>query len=389
MTFKEYIQVLTGAILLIVAARQIVQLCRHPKDPALRALVAGLVCIAVDASMFIPTITSPYSTAVLGRATALMLVDVLWIAMAGYFALFFLCADTETTTARQRGRQTHRELLLLAMALVIETGGRHLVPFAARPDYWRSWYCWVLLPVSIYVIAIAYVGVRRGILYRRTVAHLWLRRALAVVLAGASAMTLGVNVNTLLIDATHAILGPRHPQNFPILDVVYSIGQLGGQMLVAIGLVLPALATAATGVGRGLDLWQRRRYRRRMLYLWRQLTGRFPYIVLAPSTMPSFGRCSTEISDGLARLAPYCRHYSDEPTELEPDLAAELIAEAFEALATEKRTGEPVSSTPPYPQMEPSFAGWRERARWMAQVSTALHHQLGDVASPTPLTPQH
>jgi hypothetical protein len=101
------LQILTAALLLVVAIREVVQLAHYRDDRALRALAPGLVCLALAASLGIPTLTLPIMLHLLGPWFAGS-IDVLWLVMAYCFAAFFALAD-DRVPARARTRTADRK----------------------------------------------------------------------------------------------------------------------------------------------------------------------------------------------------------------------------------------------------------------------------------------
>src|SRR5206468_3071864 len=151
--------------------------------------------------------------------------------------------------------------------------------------------------------------------------------------------------------------------NLEALHTAYSTGQLGGQLLLALGLALAPLAGLATTARGRYDSVLRARYARRMAPLWRLLVDEFPHIALRHSGN-DFERITVEITDGLAELARYCPEPAD---TRDPAVAAAVIADALNRRETE----------PPYPRIEPDFPDWQARARWMVAVGDRLRKEGG------------
>jgi hypothetical protein len=364
------LQVLTGAILLAVGGRELSQLLRHPRDPALRVLVPGLIGLALAASLGIPELTLPVMRHLLGHWFG-WVIDGCWYVMVFAFAAFFVVAAPGTDPAVKR-RLVLRELLLCVVAFAAVAAVDAAAPDLPRALLFRSWSTYAdTVLTAAYLVPFSFAGIWRGIRYRRRVTHPWLRRSLAIVLAGAAAMTIGVNVSHVLIQVGHALLGPTGPAQFSSLKIVYVTGLLGGQTLLALGLVLPGAVELGARVARIGDLAFRRRAQRQIRPLWAAVTTVFPYVVLEDSPSPAgeFPRMISETSDGLAQLAPYLPtaglNVAASTTGLrEPREAAVVLERALRARAE----GAP-RADPPYPRLEPEFATWRERARWMARLS--------------------
>jgi hypothetical protein len=375
---KLSLQVLTGVILVGVALRELVQLARYPRDPALRVLAPGLVCLASAASLGIPELVLPIARELVGHWLGPVL-DAFWQVMAFSFAAFFALADPRTPIA-QRLRTARREFAVLLIVVVATTAiiicsDRQILPRAAL---YRSW--WTFFEDLIgdgYVIIVVAIGVVRAVRYLRLITHPWLRRSVVMVVLGASAMAIGVDVAGATIDATHAVLGPSGPRRLPVLDVVYIVGLLGGQTALAIGLVLPSLAEIVNRVRSAPDEVLRARFARGTTPLWRELTSAFPHLVLERGRDDggAFARSTSEISDALSQLAPYYATAglpSTAATGLpDPALAAPVIAAALRAQADGAQRAQP-----PYPRIEPEFPTWRERARWMMRLSNEVRREV-------------
>jgi hypothetical protein len=237
----------------------------------------------------------------------------------------------------------------------------------------------------------------------RTLDQRWLRWSLGLVTAGVVTLAVGVNVTSIVIDTLHILIpeGPQHPRRFSALRPIYLVGLHAGQTTLAVGLVLPTIAAAVLSARRLYDQFIQSRYLRKMTPLWQALTAEFPYIVLPTSSGmagvstarrgsdPGFTRCVTEITDGLARLSPYYVAAGLDPTRppggvSDPGTAARIVHGALRARADERRRawdGEDIRSGPPFPRLEPDFQGWRDMARWMAQLTRRLD-QLADVRRP-------
>jgi hypothetical protein len=377
------LQVLTGLILLTVAVRELAQLLRHRDDPALRVLAPGLTALALAATLGIPELTLPIMRHLLGYWFG-WVIDACWYIMVFAFAAFFVVADPDRDRAAAR-RIVRTELALCVVSFVVLIVVERLAPGQPRSAaLYRSWWSYANTGVSsIYLVAFSAIGIWRGVRYRRTVTHPWLRRALSTMLTGGAAMSIGVNVTPIFITIGHAILGPAGPARFDGFKVVYVSGLLGGQTLLAVGLVLPTVVEAGARLISVRDLRLRMRVIRQTQPLWDALTKAFPYIVLDDEG-GRFPRRINEVSDGLAQLAPYLAgaalSVEDGQTGVtDPPTAAVTLDRALRAHAQASPRGEP-----PYPRLEPEFAGWRPRARWMAELSRCWV-ELGDRSLDAPV----
>ncbi|MGK8486810.1 DUF6545 domain-containing protein [Nocardia asiatica] len=166
---------------------------------------------------------------------------------------------------------------------------------------------------------------------------------------------------------------------------LYSIGHLGGQALLACGLI--PIAGAAVGLLRRVDYAIQRRCARELRPLWQLLCAEFPYIELSDDRHSiAFEHVVNEISDGLAELSRYAPAAYGDTTN--PQIAATVIADALRSLRGESALD--TIRTPPYPPIEPELGGWRPRARWMLHVGRELDKRgilpqrgtLNDATSP-------
>ncbi|MGI8311688.1 DUF6545 domain-containing protein [Saccharopolyspora hattusasensis] len=192
-------------------------------------------------------------------------------------------------------------------------------------------------------------------------------------------MALGVNAVPLIRQAIRAF-APH--AKLEVLSTLYSTGQLGGQLLLALGLALAPLATAVVTVRTRYEQALRTRYTNEMHPLWQALTTEFPHIALDThhssdkrSTDDDFERISAEITDGLAELARDCPEPNGDPRD--PVAAANTVEAALRrrAQARDARWAgdEPEPIEPPYPRLEPDFHGnWRRRAQWMIRLCDEL-----------------
>jgi hypothetical protein len=370
---------LTGIALVAIAIWEIVQLARRRDDLPLRVLCPGLILLAFAATVGIKTPAVASIRALFGSAWP-DVINGCWMAMAYCFAVYFLLANTETPLA-VRKRKALIELGLLVVAITILAVAHDTAP----PGFWDSprpaaayrslrqvvFY----LSVDGYALAVWFVGVRRAIALRRNLRHPWARAAFWMVIVGSAGMALGVDAVSLIQQSIRAF-SPR--ANLEPLHTAYSTGQLGGQLLLALGLALAPLATVIVTLRTRYDQALRARYSRRMTPLWQVLTTEFPYIALNHENRDEkrgddeFERITVEITDGLAELARDC---PDSPGDThDPVVAAGVIASALERRRNRSADAE---AEPPYPRIEPDFTDWRDRARWMIEVGDELTKRVG------------
>jgi hypothetical protein len=348
---------ITGGALVAIALWEIVQLARRRDDIPLRVLAPGLVLLAIAATVGI-------KTPAVAAAQALFhgywpdVINACWMAMAYCFSVYFLLAAHP-----DRRRKALAELGILVacvavMTVVHETAPAGTWDFPGHLWAYRSWpHAVFYLAVDGYALTVWFMGVRRAAALRRRLTNPLARTAFWLVIAGSAGMALGVDLVSLIQQA----IRPFAPTaDLEPLHTAYSTGQLGGQLLLALGLALAPLAGALAGIRRRHDRVRQARYSRRLLPLWRQLTDAFPHIAL-PHAGNDFERLTVEITDGLAELARYCRPTGD---TRDPAVAAAAIADAL--------TRRDVEPEPPYPRIEPDFPDWRARARWMVAVGDRL-----------------
>lgn len=380
---KLGLRYLTALVLIVVALRQANQLRRNRHDLPLRALAPGLACVAIDSALNIHG--SPLQKLgqhILGHAFPLV-ANFLWVTMAYCFATFFVLADPRMSRARG-ARFARVGFAVVVAALVVETLLPRMMPAAfgrgvgaGHLDY-RSWalLSWDLLYSGIDLVFWT-IGLILAVRYVRALDHSWLRWSVRVVCAGVFGMAL-VDVMAFVKDALRAGEDVHYPKHYPVTTAIYDTGLLGGQAALAVGLVLPVLASTVARLVAGYDRAAQTRYGGQIRPLWERLVAVFPAIML-PSAQPGeragtpgFERLTTEITDGLAELAPFYLEAGLAPTVTnsglrEPEAAARVIRNALRLSTSGSDRAEP-----PFPRVEPDHQDWRRRARWMAQVSREL-----------------
>jgi hypothetical protein len=387
MNVKLIFEILTAAVLVAVAVWQWRQLVRNPKDLPLQVLVTGVSSIAFVLTLGLPfDFFEPLHEALdpiyfSNIAFSLMI--------CSYAVFFFLVGPTQKTLGEQRRRMVY-EFAGLAAAMAVML----VVAMTAPPGTWhsprlpedyRTWQNIVFyLSSSGYTFAIWILGTIRALRYLRRLVHPWARTAVTLVVLGTAAMEVGVDAISLLRQLLYIV----YPgSKWPLLKDLYNIGRLGGQIILAAGLAAAPLAALVPRARDSLDGVRKRRYTRRLQPLWQRLTDEFPYIVLPhphdalqrrqTSVHARFELLISEITDGLAHLAPYYPPDHADPAGVsDPHQAAVTIDHALRARAEARRVrwagGERETALPPYPKIEPDFAGWRDRARWMAEVGHEL-----------------
>ncbi|WP_280384275.1 MAB_1171c family putative transporter [Nocardia wallacei] len=371
-----------AVLLILIAVWEVGQLVTHRDNVQLRALTPGLVLLAVIATIGIDTPARDSIRDFFGIAWS-PFVNGCWMSMACAYAVFFVLVNPhQARPTPAQIRQARREIGLLILAISIQT----LVTVTAPPGTWHhpaqleDYTTWqnIVLVTSIdgYALAIFLLGGVRAWRYRSHVTYPWMRAAILLVIVGTALMAIGVDGISLLKVVAVAVVGYK-PAFF---SVVYSVGQLGGQIAVAVGLALIPLAGVVVSVLRRADLARQRRYARKLAPLWQTLTAAVPYIRLthdAPNRTcyATFGNVTSEISDALAELSRYAPPASGDARD--PEVAAAMIAAALRSVRDPAAAD---TLAPPYPRIEPDVGDWRQRARWMLMVDRELSKL--DTASP-------
>ncbi|MFR9802610.1 MAB_1171c family putative transporter [Pseudonocardia sp. RS010] len=388
MNVKLSFSITTAVVLVTVAAWQWRQLLRHPKDLPLRVLVVGVSSIAFVVTFGLPFgIFEPLHEAL----DVVHFSNIAWAVMIWSFAAFFLLVGPADGNLTERWRQATRELGMIAAAMAVMLLVQYMAPpgtwhYPRIPEDYRTWQNIVFyLSSSAVPFALWVLGTVRAVRFLQDLRHAWARIAVMLVVGGAGAMEVGVDGIVLLRQALYiAFPGSK----WPVLTTLYNVGRLGGQITLAAGLAAAPLAALVPRMRDGVDDLHRRVYVRRLHPLWQRLTDEFPYIVL-PEThetrdrglTATAARCEqlmSEITDGLAHLAPYCSQHPADPSGIaNPQQAAKTIDDGLTTLAASRRIrwsgGEYQTPLPPYPKLEPEFDGkWRDRARWMTRVSREL-----------------
>ncbi|ONI90097.1 hypothetical protein ALI144C_03480 [Actinosynnema sp. ALI-1.44] len=366
-----------AAVVCAVTAWEVVQLTRRPKDVPLRVLVVGLILLSITATIGIRTpLLDPIQD--FFGSSWIHIINGCWMSMAYCWSVYFLLVNNDLT-AKLRQRKALIELGILVTAIVVMVVVKHIsIDGIQRParnparfhDWERTaWY----VSVAGYGLFAWFLGAWRAMAMRRKLTNPWARAAFWIVVAGAVAMALGVDAVVLTRQLARQFDTSFDPD---WLTQAYSIGQLGGQFTLALGLALAPLAAIAAGVRARYERRQRARYTQRMLPLWHTLTTEFPYVALDGEH--DFDRVSTEITDGLSELARDCPRPDGDPGD--PHVAADAIATGLTRRAEQRRTREnaqwagdgDTTHEPPYPRLEPDFPDWRRRAEWMAAVADDL-----------------
>jgi len=200
-------------------------------------------------------------------------------------------------------------------------------------------------------------------------------------------MTIGVDMGSLLIDTLHAVLD-NEPRRFVALIPVYMVGLLAGQGALAVAFILPVIGAAVFRARAGVDRRQQGRYNQQLAPLWLLLTREFPFITRQADDgaldssrrragIPAFADSLSEVTDGLAFLAPYYVAGGFEPAVAidgvtDPKRAAWIVQGALQARAAEQ-VGSETRSQPPYPRLVPEFRDWQDMAGWLVQLAEELY----------------
>lgn len=106
------LQVATAVMVTWIAAREMIQLARHPRDLPLRLMAPGLVCLAFAASIGIPEIRQSLDDALGGVFT--LAVNLCLMTMAYCYAGFFVVANKDIPEFTRRATM-RRELVPLGL----------------------------------------------------------------------------------------------------------------------------------------------------------------------------------------------------------------------------------------------------------------------------------
>jgi hypothetical protein len=387
MNVKLTFEILTAAVLVAVAVWQWRQLVRNPRDIPLQVLVVGVSSVAFVVTLGLPfDIFEPVRKAL----DPIYFSNIAWSLMICSYAVFFVLVGSTWKSFGEKRRRAIYEFSGMAAAMAVMLVVEMTAPPGTwhnprRPEDYRTWQNVVFyLSNSGYTFAIWILGTVRALRYLRRLAHPWARAAVTLVVLGTAAMEIGVDGIVLLRQFLYIV----YPgSKWPLLADLYNIGRLGGQIILVVGLAAAPVAALVPRARDALDGVRKRQYTRRLQPLWQRLTDEFPYIVLPhpqddrelrqPNAHARFELLISEITDGLAYLAPYCPPDSASGGGVsDPYRAAYTIDFALTARAEARRVrwagGEQETPLPPYLKIEPDFASWRGRARWMAEVGHEL-----------------
>lgn len=384
MTSKVIMQIAVAFVIDAVTVWELRQLWRRPRDPALRVLVAGLVAVSITLTFGIslPPFEPPHEL----MASA-GIDNVIWTFMAWCYATFFWLVGTHprsfAVTRRRVATSFALYLALVTAHLVVD----HLMPAGSLRT--------TLFVITCYGYALVMfgLGAGRAAQHLRRLRHRWARAGVLLVTVGGATMSIGVDLTEMVRYILLPVVAPGVRPSW--MSDFYNSGRVGGQILLAIGLALVPLATLIVRVRAQQDRRRRAQLEREMRPLWQLVATEFPWLVL-PSTTSlkrDLARTTTEVTDGLARLATYIDRTPEDAASCS---TADLIVEALQR-RDEQRTlvggaSTAVPAEPPHPQLEPDFgADWRTRAQWMVDLSQELERRgamtakgaAGDVA-PTP-----
>lgn len=366
MTFRLVWQVVLALVVAAATAWEARQLWRRPRDPALRVLVAGMLGLTVSLTL---GVSLPPLEPLDDFMDESGLGNVVWMFMAWSYATFFWQVTHHPALA-ERQRRVRASFVVFVIAAVA-----HLVIVQTPEGQVRT----VAFVVSCYGYALVMfgLGAGRAVRYLGRLRHVWARSGVLLVTIGGAAMSIGVDVTELV---RYGVLGVVAPGlRPPWMSDFYNVGRVGGQIVLAIGLGLVPLATLIVRARARLDRRRRARLERAMRPLWELMATEFPWLVLpGPRNQSDLARTTTEITDGLARLATFVHHSPEDVSTRTPaDLVVEALAQRSEARrASGDSRAEPEAAEPPYPQLEPDFGeDWRARARWMVELGQELERR--------------
>ncbi|RRO17046.1 hypothetical protein EIL87_12290 [Saccharopolyspora rhizosphaerae] len=378
MDFEMALRLFKAVVILAVTVWETVQLTRRRQDFALRILVVGLWALSFAAVFGIQTpILEPIED-FFGPVWG-VIINGCWMVMAYSWAAFFALADLRRPVP-VRVRTARVEFVVLVVALAVMALVLLVWPEAQGRGQ-QTWQRTVFyLSMDGYSLSVWILGICRAGGYLSRLQHPLARAAFALVIVGSAGMTLGVNAISLV---RYGIRLVTRDLDLGFMSTLYSIGQLGGQLLLALGLAFAPLAGVVVASRDRYEMALRARYSQQLMPLWRTLTTEFPHIALnhhvsdsgRPRPDDDFERITAEITDGLAELARDCPPPNDAARN--PRHAADAVAAGLQRrIAVREARWDhevPTPIEPPYPVIEPDFDGsWRRRARWMIQLSNEL-----------------
>lgn len=369
----DVLEALTALAVLAATVFEVRQLVHYPRDRALRVLVPGLVLLSFTLLASVPiwplTVLDDFQDGVTGMG------NVIWMTMSWCYAAFFLFADRARDEALRR-RLVYLTLAALVICIIVHLVSRFTAPPGSlEPGTVRA----AIRQLSVYGYALVVyaLGTAWAATYLRRLSHRWLRAAVRLVIIGAGAMTLGVDLITLARELVLYVLFPG--SRYPWASDLYNVGRLGGQFLLATGLLLAPAAALLVGARQWHDHTRQSGYSQTLEPLWQRLTAEFPEVVLRSDRLDgSFARRTAEITDALSKLAPYVP-LADRADSALPQASetAKMMTAALDARDQARQRGdlEDAWHEGPYPVMEPDLGNdWKRRAGWMQTLSDELDH---------------
>lgn len=395
--FVLVIKLVTSGVVAASAVFASIQLARNKRDLPLRVIVPALWGATVASSVGIPVFRNPLDAVLGGSLT--MLVNIGYLLMV-YGICVFLRVANEDEPRRVRSRRAVLEFVPCALAMawmltlwLLSPPAVQAHPVTGDSGQWQT--TLLVLGVHLYELPAWIVAGTRAVSFARRTTFRWVRRALSLVVLGIAGLGY-VAASSFITIPAHYIL-PRTSPLFKGELRIYDTALLGGHAMLALALLLASVAAAAVTIRNSLDHRAQEMFVPALRPLWRLLVEAFPYIVLPPEHQTSeaikeleqrldFTQATSEIDDGLAYLAPYFRAgglTDDTPGGRQHRpvaVAAQIVADSLDVHRIETPSL-PLRSDPPHPVLTPEFSTWRDRARWMAQLSDHVVQRVGQTAA--------
>ncbi len=369
----------------LAVAVKAIQVRRSPDEPALRAVLVGVTCLASAVTLAVPPVRAALDAAEPGLPK---LLENMVILGASYSILSWLA---------HRGGVWRTEVLRLLVLTLAETTlvtSWFLMPEAARLDPAGVANADVLGAAVFVWAAVIYMGsglaisTRYALRYAKVIDRPQRRRGLRVL---AAATALLVLVCVAKVATTVARLAGVTADALPVRlgEFFYTAGVGLGTLLFLVGLTYPPLAEMLAALP---GWWRRHRAYKELRPLWHLLHEAFPGLAL--SRMPTsrwldalrwrrthryYYRRIIEIRDGLVQLRPYYASEVADAAAVEaerqghPAANQKTIVLAAVVLAAARRKA---AAEPPveYPYTA-DFAGGDDLdsdGAWLSELSRAI-----------------
>lgn len=374
---KFWLEAVTTIVMIALAIWQWCQLYRNPKDLALRPLTLGVTAIALILTL---AIDAPPFTYIHTFSNEIS--NGTWAFLFFCYSVFFPLARLSDTSLdpvpvwRRIRIEFAIWVFVVSSSYIALRGGVDSSWWQSRSiERYASFRNWAYyLTNAGFVLVLWATGTVRAIRYLKLLTHRWARVTVIGVVIATGLMAWGVDGISLARQAWYVFNAGDRWSGFTTL---YNIGRLSGQALLAIALsVAPLLALAAT-IRETTQGRQKRNLARTIRPLWRTLSAEFPHVALpgiSTTAAPElqFDRMMTEVSDGLAYLAPWALSSSAEDAVSVPDEVAAALTNKYLSGHARQTAAHSEYAIDVLPQWEPEFRKWRERADWMADLTRKL-----------------